>query len=171
MGQWLARGRVPQATDLATAVIDILLVALLIYEFLKLIRGTRATPMLLGVFVLAVAFIAARFAELRTLDWLMTTLLPYGIFALIVVFASEIRHALARLGRKFTSSRSSAANAESYDDVVLAATLFSQNQTGALMVIEREIGLRTYIESGVALDAHHFVRLARYHLPAQCPFA
>ncbi len=154
MGQWLVRGRVPQATDLATAVIDILLVALLIYEFLKLIRGTRATPMLLGVFVLAVAFIAARFAELRTLDWLMTTLLPYGIFALIVVFAGEIRHALARLGRKLTSSRSSAANGESYDDVVLAANLFSQNQTGALMVIEREIGLRTYIESGVSLDAH-----------------
>lgn len=154
MGQWLARGRVPQATDLATAVIDILLVALLIYEFLKLIRGTRATPMLLGVLVLALAFITARFAELRTLDWLMTTLLPYGIFALIVVFAGEIRHALARLGRKLTSSRSNAANADSYDDVVLAANLFSQNQTGALMVIEREIGLRTYIESGVALDAH-----------------
>jgi diadenylate cyclase len=154
MGQWLARGRVPQATDLATAVIDILLVALLIYEFLKLIRGTRATPMLLGVFVLAAAFIAARFAELRTLDWLMTTLLPYGIFALIVVFAAEIRHALARLGRKLATSRSTANNAESYDDIVLAANLFSQNQTGALMVIEREIGLRTYIESGVALDAH-----------------
>lgn len=154
MGQWLARGRVPQATDLATAVIDILLVALLIYEFLKLIRGTRATPMLLGVFVLALAFIGARFAEFRTLDWLMTTLLPYGIFALIVVFAGEIRHALARLGRRLTTSRSSAANAESYDDVVLAANLFSQNQTGALMVIEREIGLRTYIESGVTMDAH-----------------
>jgi diadenylate cyclase len=152
MGHWLARGRVPQATDLASAVIDILLVALLIYEFLKLIRGTRATPMLLGVFVLAAAFIAARFAELRTLDWLMTTLLPYGIFALIVVFAGEIRHALARLGRKLTSSRSNAAATDSYDDVVLAANLFSQNQTGALIVIEREIGLRTYIESGVAMD-------------------
>ncbi len=154
MGQWLARGRAPQATDMATAVLDILIVALLIYEFLKLIRGTRATPMLMGVFVLARAFVAAQFAELRTLDWLMTTLLPYGIFAMIVVFAAEIRHALARLGRKLASSRSSAANSESYDDVVLAANLFSQNQTGALMVIEREIGLRTYIESGVALDAH-----------------
>jgi len=154
MGQWLARGRVPQATDLASTVIDILLVALLIYEFLKLIRGTRATPMLLGVFVLAAAFVTARFAELHTLDWLMTTLLPYGIFALIVVFAGEIRHALARLGRKLTSSRSNSANADSYDDIVLAANLFSQNQTGALMVIEREIGLRTYIESGVALDSH-----------------
>ena len=99
MGQWLVRGRAPQATDMATAVLDILLVALLIYEFLKLIRGTRATPMLLGVGVLAVAFATAQFAELRTLDWLMTTLLPYGIFALIVVFAAEICHALARLGR------------------------------------------------------------------------
>src|SRR6185369_9511640 len=91
---------------------------------------------------------------LRTVDWLVTNVLPYAIFALIVVFQAEIRHALARLGRKLAFSRIQPANGlESYDDIVLAANLFSQNQTGALMVIEREIGLRTYIESGVPLDA------------------
>jgi diadenylate cyclase len=75
------------------------------------------------------------------------------VFALIVVFAAEIRQALARLGRGLTLSRASGSEADAYDDIVLAANLFCQNQTGALIIIEREIGLRTYIESGVPLDA------------------
>ena len=134
-------------------VIDILLVAFLIYQFLALVRGTRAAPMLVGVATLALAFYFARLGELRMLNWLLSTLLPYVVFALIVVFQSEIRHALANLGSRVSLMRSSSSVADVYDDVVLAANLFSQNQTGALIVIEREIGLRTYIESGVSLDA------------------
>jgi diadenylate cyclase len=118
-----------------------------------LIRGTRAVPILVGVGGLALAFYLAHTFELKTVNWLVGTLLPYAIFALIVVFQGEIRFALAKLGRKLTLSRLSAAVAESYDDIVLAANLFAQNQTGALVVIEREIGLRTYIESGVPMDA------------------
>src|SRR5207253_1601141 len=68
-------------------------------------------------------------------------------------FAGEIRQALARLGRRLTLSRAGSGESDPYDDIVMAANLFSQNQTGALIIIEREIGLRTYIESGVALDA------------------
>lgn len=136
------------------AILDILVVAFLVYQFLSLIRGTRAAPMLVGVGTLVVALYIAHLAELRTVDWLVTTILPYAMFALIVVFQAEIRQSLARLGRKLTFSRITPANGlESYDDIVLAANLFSQNQTGALIVIEREIGLRTYIESGVPLDA------------------
>lgn len=132
--------------------VDILLVAIIIYELLALIRGTRAALMLVGVAGVVIAFYIARLGELITLSWLISTLLPYAVFALIVVFAPEIRLALTRLGRKLTLSRASASE-DAYDDVVLAANLFCQNQTGALMVIEREIGLRTYIESGVPLDA------------------
>jgi diadenylate cyclase len=135
------------------SIIDILLVAILIYQFLVLVQGTRAAPMLVGVAVLGIAFYLARLGELRTLNWLLSTLLPYAVFALIVVFQSEIRHALANLGSRISLMRSSRSVADVYDDIVLAANLFSQNQTGALIVIEREIGLRTYIESGVALDA------------------
>jgi diadenylate cyclase len=134
-------------------VLDIVLVAILIYQFLSLIRGTRAAPMLVGATALGLAFYFARLGELRTLNWLLSTLLPYVVFALIVVFQSEIRHALANLGSRISLMRSSHSAADVYDDIVLAANLFSQNQTGALIVIEREIGLRTYIESGVALDA------------------
>jgi diadenylate cyclase len=144
--------RWPELT--AGSIIDIVIVAFLIYEFLVLIRGTRAAPMLVGVGMLVLAVYLARIWELRTVNWLVGTLLPYAIFALIVVFAAETRHALARLGRKLTFSRlASGPTSESYDDIVLAANLFSQNQTGALVVIEREVGLRTYIESGVPLDA------------------
>ncbi len=135
------------------AIIDIVLVAILIYQFLSLVRGTRAAPMLVGLATLGLAFYFARLGELRTLNWLLSTLLPYVVFALIVVFQSEIRHALANLGSRISLMRSSSSVADVYDDIVLAANLFSQNQTGALIVIEREIGLRTYIESGVALDA------------------
>src|SRR5438445_11907636 len=125
--------------------IDIILVAVIIYEFLMLIRGTRAAPMLVGVAVLALAFYFARVGELTTLNWLLSTLLPYVVFALIVVFQAEIRHTLANLGSRLTFSRVSS-ESDAYDDIVLAANLFSQNQTGALIVIEREIGLRSYIE-------------------------
>src|ERR1700694_3261241 len=135
------------------SILDIVLVAILIYQFLSLVRGTRAAPMLVGVATLGLAFYFARLGELRTLNWLLSTLLPYVVFALIVVFQSEIRHALANLGSRISLMRSSNSVADVYDDIVLAANLFSQNQTGALIVIEREIGLRTYIESGVSLDA------------------
>jgi diadenylate cyclase len=135
------------------SILDIVLVAILIYQFLSLVRGTRAAPMLIGVATLGLGFYFARLGELRTLNWLLSTLLPYVVFALIVVFQSELRHALANLGSRISLMRSASSVADVYDDIVLAANLFSQTQTGALIVIEREIGLRTYIESGVALDA------------------
>src|SRR5512142_1837480 len=103
------------------SIIDILLVAVLIYEFLGLIRGTRAAPMLVGVGALALVFYVAHVTDLRTLDWLVSTLLPYGIFALVVVFQAEIRQALARLGRRLAFSRTGqSSSGESYDDIVLA---------------------------------------------------
>ncbi|HEX3818838.1 MAG TPA: diadenylate cyclase CdaA [Candidatus Sulfotelmatobacter sp.] len=133
--------------------LDILLVALLIYQVLVMIRGTRAVAMLVGLLVVATIFYFARVGELTTLNWVVSNVLPYMVFALIVVFQSEIRHVLADLGRRLTIFGGSSAEGDSYDDIVLAADLFSQHQTGALIVIEREIGLRTHIESGVPLDA------------------
>src|SRR6266511_5390252 len=91
----------------AVSVLDILLVAFVIYHFLLLVRGTRAVPMLTGVGVLVVAFYIAHLSTLRTLDWLVGTILPYSMFALIVIFQSEIRQALSRLGRNLTLSRGS----------------------------------------------------------------
>ncbi len=114
----------PQFTVIS--VVDIVLVAILIYQFLMLVRGTRAAPMLVGVATLGLAFYLARLGELRTLNWLLSTLLPYVVFALIVLFASEIRHALANLGSRISLMRSSNSAADVYDDIVLAANLFSR---------------------------------------------
>src|SRR5436305_12234255 len=140
-------------TQGAWIALDIILVALLIYQVLVMIRGTRAVPMLVGLTVLAILFYFAQIGELTTLNWVVSRVLPYVVFALIVVFQSEIRHVLTDLGRRLTFLGGSNNESDSYDDIVLAANLFSQHQTGALIVIEREIGLRTYIESGVPLDA------------------
>lgn len=146
-------GHIPQFS--VASAIDILIVAFLIYEFLKLIKGTRAIPMLAAVVMIVGAFWIAHIEQLRTVDWLITTLFPYAVFALIVVFGAEIRHALARLGRRLSATRGGVFNhADSYEDIVLAADHFSKTMTGALIVIEREIGLRTFIESGVPLDAN-----------------
>ena len=146
-------GHIPQLSVIS--ILDILVVAFIIYEFLKLIKGTRAIPMLVAVILLVAAFWLAHIEQLKTVDWLITTLFPYAVFALIVVFGAEIRHALARLGRRLSTSRGGVFNGtDSYEDIVLAANHLSQTGTGALIVIEREIGLRTFIESGVPLDAN-----------------
>jgi len=135
------------------SVIDIFVVAFVIYEFLALIKGTRAALILVGVTVIALSVYFLRLEGLVTLTWVVNRVRPYALIALVVVFAPEIREGLARLGRRLTMTRASGSESDAYDDIVLAANLFSQNQTGALMVIEREIGLRTYVESGVALEA------------------
>jgi len=146
-----AAGALPRLTVIS--VVDILVVAFVIYEFLALIKGTRAALILVGVTVIALSVYFLRLEGLVTLTWVVNRVRPYALIALVVVFAPEIREALARLGRRLTMTRASGSESDAYDDIVLAANLFSQNQTGALMVIEREIGLRTYVESGVALEA------------------
>jgi diadenylate cyclase len=136
-----------------SSVIDILLVAGLIYGVLRLIRGTRAALMLLGLAGLSLAMEFVRIGQLPAVNWVIAKLLPYAGFALIVLFQGEIRQALARLGGMLAFSRTHSDVSDAYDDIVMAAHQFARNRTGALIVIEREVGLRTFVESGVALDA------------------
>ena len=134
---------------------DILIIAVLIYYLLKLLRGTRAMQMLIAILLLVVLYKGARWAQFEMVEWLLDTMLPYMAIALIVLFQPEIRRALDRFGRNLTLSRfSSNSPTASYDDVVLAAGYFSQNRIGALIAFERGVGLRTYIESGIPLDAN-----------------
>ncbi len=136
------------------AVLDILIIAALIYSLLKLLRGTRALQMVLAILLLVLIYRGARWARLEMVEWLLTTLLPYFAIALIVLFQSEIRRALSRFGRNVFRWRfSSRSVTEAHGDLALAASYFSQNRIGALVVLERDVGLRTYIESGIPLDA------------------
>jgi diadenylate cyclase len=135
--------------------LDIAIVTFLIYEFLKLIRGTRAAQMAAGSLLLVGLFFISRRAPLQTVNWLIRNMLVYVAFAAIVIFQSDIRRALAHFGqapffRYF--NRQEAAN-ETIEELVVAATMLSQQNTGAIIAVEREIGLRNYIESGIPLDA------------------
>ncbi len=138
----------------ARAVLDILVIAVVIYYMLKLVRGTRALPMLVAILLLGVFYKWARWARLEMVEWLLTTLLPSFAIALIVLFQPEIRRALARFGRNLFWVRLSSRNpAGALDDLTLAVSYLAQNRIGALVALERDVGLRTYIESGIALDA------------------
>jgi diadenylate cyclase len=136
------------------AALDILIIAILIYYLLKLMRGTRAIQIVSAVAMLLVLYRGARWARLEMVEWLLTTLLPYVAIALIVLFQPEIRRALSRLGRNLSLMRFASNNPRaSFDDIVMAAEYFSQNRIGALIVVERQSSLRTYVESGIPLDA------------------
>src|ERR1700692_3248353 len=134
--------------------LDILIIATLIYYLLKLLRGTRAVQMLVAIGLLMVFYRGARWARLEMVEWLLTTMLPYIAITMIILFQPEIRRALSRIGRNLSLMKfASPTTKAEHDDIVMAAEYFSQNRIGALMVVERQAGLRTYIESGIPLDA------------------
>src|SRR5712692_8315776 len=135
------------------AALDIILVAYLIYQLLLVVRGTRAAHILAGLLLLALLYYASRALGLETIRSIMANLIPYSMLAILVLFQSEIRRTLGRLGRRPFLRGGQLSRAESYDDVLLAISHFSQNRIGALIVLERDIGLRTFVESGVAMDA------------------
>ena len=142
---------IPRVTP--TDVIDILVVAVLIYQFLLIIRGRRAAHVLVGLCILAAIYGAAVLAKLEVLHTILATLAPFTAIALIVMFQSELRRMLARLGRKPFLGISELERREVSQEILLAVSHLAQKKTGALIVVERKIGLRTFVESGVNLDA------------------
>jgi diadenylate cyclase len=136
------------------AVLDILLVAFLIYQFLMVVRGRRAAHILAGVLFLAVVYGVAASVGLEMISALLASLAPYAPFAMIVMFQSEIRRLLARIGRRrFLLLGGRLQKREFAEELVLALSQLGQQKIGALVVIERDIGLRSFVESGVMLDA------------------
>ncbi|MEO6235870.1 MAG: diadenylate cyclase CdaA [Vicinamibacterales bacterium] len=135
--------------------LDIALVSVLIYEAFKLIRGTRAVQMAVGSLLVIALFYISQLAPLQTLNWVIRNLLVYVGFAAIVIFQGDIRRALAHFGQApfFRYFNRQEAADETIEEVVVAATMLAQQKIGAIFAIEREIGLRNYIESGIPLDA------------------
>jgi diadenylate cyclase len=135
--------------------VDIAIVSFLIYEFLKLIRGTRAVQMGVGTLFIVAMFYISRLAPLQTVNWLIRNMVFYVAFAAIVIFQSDIRRALAHFGQApfFRYFNRQEAADETIEEIVVAATMLSAQKVGAIIAVEREIGLRNYIESGIPLDA------------------
>jgi len=135
---------------------DILVVWVLIYEVLKLMRGTRAVQMAIGGGVIVALFYGSRWWHLETVNWLIRNLFGYVVFAVIVLFQSDIRRALAHFGRapffQYFSNKTAELD-ESIEEIVVAAANLSAQRIGAIVAVERQIGLRNYIEGGIRLDA------------------
>jgi diadenylate cyclase len=136
-------------------VLDILVVSVLVYEVLKLIRGTRAVQMALGGAVLVTLFYGSRWVHLDTVNWIIRNLGGSLVFAFIVLFQADIRRALAHLGRTpfFRFFAREESTEDSIEELVTATGLLAAKHIGAIIAIEREIGLRNYIENGIPLDA------------------
>ena len=134
---------------------DILVVSIIIYEVLKLIRGTRAVQMALGGGLVAALFYGSQWLHLETVNWLIRNMVGYIVFAVIVLFQADIRRALAHFGRApfFRYFAKAESAEESIEELVVAAGMLSAQQIGAIVAVERQIGLRNYIEGGIPLDA------------------
>ncbi|HTX38059.1 MAG TPA: diadenylate cyclase CdaA [Bryobacteraceae bacterium] len=136
-----------------TGIIDILVVAFLVYQALMVVRGTRAGHILIGILIMVSLYAVATGLRLEALRSLLSFIVPYLGLAVIVLFQSEIRRTLARLGRKRWFGTGEFHAPEVVSEILLAVEQLSEHKTGGLIVLERDIGLRTFIESGVPLDA------------------
>jgi diadenylate cyclase len=147
---------VPSLPNLSlTGAIDILVVAFVVYQALMVVRGTRAGHILIGILTMVSIYALALWAGLEALRSLLSFIVPYLGLAIIVLFQSEIRRTLARIGRKnWFGLRKGFRAPESTSEILLALERFAQDKTGALIVLERDIGLRTFVESGVRLEAY-----------------
>jgi diadenylate cyclase len=133
--------------------IDIALVSFIVYRFLLLMKGTRGVQMTFGIVMLLLFYWATRFYHLAAVDWLLTNILTYIFFAIIVLYQSEIRRALTGLGILSLRGHSRPQAKNGLDAIIQTCTTLSSRKVGALIILEREIGLRNYVESGIALDA------------------
>ena len=137
--------------------LDISLVFIIVYVLLKLARGTRAVPTVVGMVMLGLFYWFAVAQELVTLESVLRSAVPYIGFAIIVLFQAEIRQALIYFGNRLRipvlRRRRGGLGETIYDEVVLAVTTLATEKTGALIVIERNVGLRNFIDAGVQLDA------------------
>jgi len=146
----LHRPRIASWWDIA----DILIVSFIIYQALKLIRGTRAMQMAIGSLLVLMLLYASQHLPLQTLNWLIRSVLTYAVIAAIVLFQADIRRALSHVGSApfFRYFARSEQVADTIEEIVTAAGLLAKDRVGAIVVFEREIGLRNYVESGIRVD-------------------
>lgn len=138
-------------------VVDITIVSIVVYEVLKLIRGTHAVQMAMGIAFLVGLFYVSRGFQLETVNWLIRNVVGYVVFAAIVLMQADIRRALGMIGhaRLFRLFRrfDATTDEDTIEELVVAVRTLASKRIGAIIVIERSIGLRNYIESGIPLDA------------------
>jgi diadenylate cyclase len=140
-------------------IVDIVLVAILLYNMYLLIRYTQAMQLVKGLIVLLVATLISRWLGLHVINWLLNKLMAIVAVALPVVFQPELRRTLERLGRGKIFGKSTAVLGEEeaeelIDSLVKSAVVLAKNKIGALIIIERNTGLNDYIETGVKIEGY-----------------
>lgn len=134
--------------------VDILLVCIIVYRVLLLIRGTRAVQMLTGFGIILIFYYLAERLKFHTLHTILVEFFNNLILILIIVFQDEIRKALTQVGRNpFFTTTNTIEEVAIIEDICQAAALLAQQRVGALIVLERETGLKNYIEAGTILDS------------------
>jgi uncharacterized protein (TIGR00159 family) len=137
-------------------VLDIGIIAFLVYRALHIVRGSRAMQMIVGLAVILIAYVSSRALELFTLNWILDNFLASIILVIIVIFQSDIRRALTQVGTAplfAQTERTAQRREEVIEEVAQAAVAMASKHVGALMVFEREVGLSEYTEIGTRLDA------------------
>lgn len=135
--------------------IDLLIVGAIIYFLLNLIKGTRAVQLIKGLVLIFIASVVSQLLNLNTVHWFLQSVLTMLIVALPIVFHPELRRALEQLGRGgfFTNQLVQKWSAKDINEIILAADELAEEKTGALIVFEKEVGLRDYIETGTEINA------------------
>ena len=135
-------------------IIDILCVAYIFYRLLLIIKGTRAVQIVVGILILAlVTFLAKEVLQLKVLGWLLDRFWMGAVVILVVVFQPEIRSALAQLGSHRWGRILIPKELSFIEEIIEAIKECSKKQTGALIVLEQDTGLKTYIETGIFINA------------------
>jgi diadenylate cyclase len=135
-------------------VIDVLIVSFIVYQLLKLMKGTRSAQIIFGLLSLAVVAFVSYWFQLEALSWMFSNLATFGIIFLIIVFQPELRSILAQFGQQRLFRRLfTVEQRRSIGEISRAASRLAELRYGGLIVIERQTGLRNYAESGKELDA------------------
>jgi diadenylate cyclase len=159
MFRMLTAGLPPlDAVTIIVNVVDVLLVAALLYQLLMWARGTRAWQIMWGIVIYLLVLWLSTVLDLSTLAWILQKFEVLGPVAIVILFFPELRHVLEEMGRiGFWGSRFRVLDKKdvtrTVDEIVRAAVDLSASKTGALIVIERETGLNDYVATGRTLDA------------------
>lgn len=133
-------------------ILDILVVSFIIYQLILIIKGTRSVQMILGLVVLSAVYFMSVVLDMAALQWLLNTFLSSLLLIVVIVFQHDIRRALTQVGKSPFQKNMDTAEKE-LDEIVRAVFYLSKRRIGALIVLERETGLRDFVESGSDLDA------------------
>jgi len=140
--------------NLTIDILDIIIVSFLFYRLFLLIRGTRAAQMFIGLFLLIVVSFVARWLNMNALNWILSSLKTVWVVAFVILFQPELRRALSLLGQnRIIGYFLKVEESSTVSEIVKACHQLTQNGLGAIIALEKDVGLRNYIETGTSVDA------------------